>query len=119
MESYINIKGDINKEEVKLMEESIRIIEDNYRKLNLIKVRAAGKSLEKRNEYVLGESRKYDNGMPIGFEFNRYPKLLILSKILDTIKDYQTLKKGLIAINYLLRKTKNEKLFRHIINTLK
>ncbi|CAG8627174.1 25336_t:CDS:2, partial [Dentiscutata erythropus] len=65
-----------------------------------LKIRAAavGKSLEKRNEYVLGESQKYDCGMPIGFEFNNYPQLLYLSKILNTIQDYQTLVKGDLEI---------------------
>ncbi|CAG8733402.1 13337_t:CDS:1, partial [Dentiscutata heterogama] len=76
--------------------ESIRIIEYNLKKLKLIQVRAAAvrKSLGKRNEYVLGESQKYNRGMPIGFEFNIYPQLLCLSKILNTIQDYQTLVKG-------------------------
>ncbi|CAG8842292.1 22331_t:CDS:1, partial [Gigaspora margarita] len=70
--------------------ESIIIIENNYKKLKLIRVRAAGKSLEKRNDYVLETSQRYDSGMPIGFEFNRYPKLLRLQRILDTIHDYKS-----------------------------
>ncbi|CAG8821863.1 1100_t:CDS:1, partial [Gigaspora margarita] len=40
--------------------ESIRIIKNNYQKPKLIQVRATGKSLEKRNEFVLEKPQKYD-----------------------------------------------------------
>ncbi|CAG8484768.1 11764_t:CDS:2 [Gigaspora margarita] len=94
-------------------------IEYNLKKLKLVQVRAAAaeKSLEKRNEYVLGESRKYDIGIPIGFEFNNY---CVYQKYwIQYVQDYQTLAKGVNKIDSLLTITKNKQEFHHMTNKLK